>query len=561
MKRYVLGDIHGNFKALKQVLKRSKFDYEKDELIIIGDVVDGYSCSFEVVEELLKIKNKVFILGNHDCVDEKTEALTKRGWLKYSEIKNDDLVYSFDEINEKGVWNSINNIIIKDYDGDLISLKGMQCDMLMTPNHRVFYKYSHKKIPSLWATNYGYELARNICGAYTIVVSASEKLPEYKIDDDMLKIVGWVLTDGGINKKGGYISIYQSKKCNLNHIKNLLNNLNLNFKEDVRTRQIRTINGRFLKGNPLPQHTFRLNSEASKVVPLISKELPKWLFKLSDRQMKIFVEEVIRGDGTKNKSGNGATLYGTKQFLEQFQILCILKGYRAYLKKNVRGDFVLNITYKNTWCFDASDKQKNNKLMNKYYKGKVWCLNVPLSNFLVKRDGKHYFTGNCWWMNHMANGWADELWLMQGGRETRESYKSHGYHYKKMPQSHKDFFNSGVYWYELDGMLFVHGGFDYPKHPKDCSIENLAWDRELIERMKNGLKVKEWKKIFVGHTTTEDVDAKPLVIDYHGDKFAKLIKTDCGAGWNGRLCLYNIDTDKYFLSDFARKLNPDEEGR
>ncbi|KKM67280.1 hypothetical protein LCGC14_1472780, partial [marine sediment metagenome] len=128
-------------------------------------------------------------------------------------------------------------------------------------------------------------------------------------------------------------------------------------------------------------------------------------------------------------------------------------------------------------------------------------------------------------------------------------------------QSHKDFFNNGVYWYEVDGMLFVHGGFDYPKHPKDCDIEYLTWDRELIERMKCGLKIKEWKKIFVGHTTTENVDAKPLVIDYHGDKFAKLIKIDCGAGWSGRLCLYNIDTDEYFLSDFARKLNPNNEGR
>ena len=559
--RYVLGDVHANYKALKQVLKKSKFDYGKDELIIIGDVVDGYSCSFEVVEELLKIKNKVFIIGNHDCVSEDTEALTKRGWLKYSEIKNDDLIYSFDDINEKGVWSQINDIIIKDYEGDLINLEGSQVDMFMTPNHRVFYKYVDKKKPPFWNTDYGYELARNLRGTYEIIVSASDKLSEYKISDDMLKVVAWILTDGGINKNQGYISIYQSKKKNVGRIRDLLNGLNLVFKEDIRVRQIREINGTFLKGNPLPEHTFRLNSVSSKRVPLLNKDIPTWIFNLSDRQMRIFFEGVIRGDGTKYKSGNGAILYGTKSFLEQFQRLCILKGYRAYLRKNVRGDFVLNITYKNTWCFDFSDKQKNSKLIKKFYKGKVWCLNVPLSNFMVRRNGKHYFTGNCWWMNHMANGWAEDIWLMQGGKETRESYKSHGYHYKKLPKKHKDFFNSGVYWYEVDGMLFVHGGFDYPKHPKDCNIDDLTWDRELIHRMTGGLRIKEWKKIFVGHTTTENVDSKPLAIDYYGDKFAKLINVDCGAGWSGRLCLYNIDTDKYFLSDFAKKLNPNEEGR
>ena len=66
MKRFVIGDIHGNYKALIQCLERSGFDYEKDTLIQLGDVVDGHSQSFEVVEELLKIKNLISIKGNHD---------------------------------------------------------------------------------------------------------------------------------------------------------------------------------------------------------------------------------------------------------------------------------------------------------------------------------------------------------------------------------------------------------------------------------------------------------------------------------------------------------------
>jgi serine/threonine protein phosphatase 1 len=61
-----VGDIHGNYLALKQVLERCNFDNEKDTLISLGDVVDGHSQSFEVVEELLKIKNLIAIKGNHD---------------------------------------------------------------------------------------------------------------------------------------------------------------------------------------------------------------------------------------------------------------------------------------------------------------------------------------------------------------------------------------------------------------------------------------------------------------------------------------------------------------
>lgn len=176
---------------------------------------------------------------------------------------------------------------------------------------------------------------------------------------------------------------------------------------------------------------------------------------------------------------------------------------------------------------------------------------------LLKIKNVVYIIGNhdVWWMNHMANGWADMIWTSQGGRETITSYESNGYHYGKLPQRHKDFFNNGKYWYEVDGMLFVHGGFDYPKHPKDCDPEDLVWDRELLHRCRNDLKIKEWEKVFLGHTTSEREGAKPIIMNFWGDEAAKVIQLDCGAGWKGRLCLYDIDTDEYVLSDYAHELN------
>ncbi len=66
MKTFVIGDIHGNHKGLVQVLERSGFDYDNDLLITLGDIVDGLPDSFECVEELLKIKNRIDIRGNHD---------------------------------------------------------------------------------------------------------------------------------------------------------------------------------------------------------------------------------------------------------------------------------------------------------------------------------------------------------------------------------------------------------------------------------------------------------------------------------------------------------------
>ena len=59
-------DIHGNVKALKQCLERSKFDYDNDVLIVLGDTSDGYPDTKSCFDELLKIKNLAYVQGNHD---------------------------------------------------------------------------------------------------------------------------------------------------------------------------------------------------------------------------------------------------------------------------------------------------------------------------------------------------------------------------------------------------------------------------------------------------------------------------------------------------------------
>ncbi|MCF0057075.1 metallophosphoesterase family protein [Dyadobacter sp. CY356] len=64
----VIGDIHGAYKALLQVLDKVQLR-ENDRLIFLGDFVDGWPESALVVEHLIVLYNKyscIFIKGNHD---------------------------------------------------------------------------------------------------------------------------------------------------------------------------------------------------------------------------------------------------------------------------------------------------------------------------------------------------------------------------------------------------------------------------------------------------------------------------------------------------------------
>ncbi|MVX36397.1 MULTISPECIES: metallophosphoesterase [Myroides] len=66
----VIGDIHGGYKALLQVLDRANVT-ANDTLIFLGDYVDGWSESAQVVNLLLELKLKqkcIFLRGNHETL-------------------------------------------------------------------------------------------------------------------------------------------------------------------------------------------------------------------------------------------------------------------------------------------------------------------------------------------------------------------------------------------------------------------------------------------------------------------------------------------------------------
>ncbi|GIJ97585.1 metallophosphatase [Capnocytophaga stomatis] len=80
----VVGDIHGAYKALVQVLERVKIR-KNDFFIFLGDYSDGWSQTPEVLDFLLQFKrhyNCLFIRGNHDalCLEFLQGASMEKMW-------------------------------------------------------------------------------------------------------------------------------------------------------------------------------------------------------------------------------------------------------------------------------------------------------------------------------------------------------------------------------------------------------------------------------------------------------------------------------------------------
>jgi serine/threonine protein phosphatase 1 len=63
---FIIGDIHGNYKPMMELFHKVSLDYNNDLLISLGDLVDRGPEPVRVVDELMKIRHFIFILGNHD---------------------------------------------------------------------------------------------------------------------------------------------------------------------------------------------------------------------------------------------------------------------------------------------------------------------------------------------------------------------------------------------------------------------------------------------------------------------------------------------------------------
>lgn len=72
MRKFVIGDIHGNYKELNELLSKINPDFNNDELIFLGDYIDRGPDNYQVIQLLITLqkrygKNHIILLrGNHE---------------------------------------------------------------------------------------------------------------------------------------------------------------------------------------------------------------------------------------------------------------------------------------------------------------------------------------------------------------------------------------------------------------------------------------------------------------------------------------------------------------
>lgn len=367
-----------------------------DVLFHMGDVFDSrhaitlkvLDLAIDIFEELASIfVDGIYIIaGNHDCLDIDTELLTNRGWIRYDDIKHNDIILSHLP-DGTCKWDKIEDIIIKDGPKTLNTVETNHISLVCTDGHRVLHQHKSNKGYS----DLKYSTFNNLTGRIKIPVAANSNNNPSNLLDDEIRLAAWILTDGCIQKNK--VTISQSKPAE--KIYEILDNLGYSYYIYERERNITEICGKLLKNNPLPQRDIVLDANSGRLAMQIiadKKVFNHKFFTFDDRQFDIFLNSCIDGDGSRYSKRDCLILFGKKDFLDIMQSMCIQHGYRAMLHQSNRGDWRLNISNKKTAEFDMCVRSSTIS-----YSDKVWCLSVPETNFMVRRNGKAFFTGNCWY--------------------------------------------------------------------------------------------------------------------------------------------------------------------
>jgi serine/threonine protein phosphatase 1 len=98
----VIGDIHGGLRGLTQTLDLAEVT-PQDHLIFVGDYIDGWSESAQVIQFLLNLNKEIqctFLKGNHDvwCHDWLAKGQLDSTWYKHG---GKETIKSYDNINRQ----------------------------------------------------------------------------------------------------------------------------------------------------------------------------------------------------------------------------------------------------------------------------------------------------------------------------------------------------------------------------------------------------------------------------------------------------------------------------
>lgn len=309
------------------------------------------------------------------CYDEKTEVLTEKGFVRFSDLDEGIKVAQYTE-------NGLIEFVVPekyyecDYEGELIRFSEDKIDLVVTPNHkmvRINNNGDSKKLELLEASeDWKYN------GNYNLIVSGVAQGKEKSLSAmDKLRIA--FQADGSFSSRS---EEYNGSKTEVIPIR-------FSLKKQRKKDRLESI----LSEAELEYSVNHYENEYSSYrvqIPVIENfnKSFNWV-DLSNKSAEWgqeFLEELTHWDGKKSRETSWTYSNSDLFSVEQVQAVAAIAGFRTKYNKyeDPRGDrkpqHSLNITKNTTLSVRESEKYPVT------YSGKVYCVSVPTKMLVVRRN-------------------------------------------------------------------------------------------------------------------------------------------------------------------------------
>ena len=345
------------------------------------------------------------------CYDEKTEILTDQGWKLFKDLDKTEKVATLNPKTEQLEYYKPTRYIQYHYKGIMYHFNNKSVDLLVTPNHNIYYKdergNKNTKIAQNMYHNQRFNLLKTckwygensnffLLPSYFNCYGNKGNLKYYKSPVKIpiklwTEFLAWYLAEGWAGK--GMVSIGQdSKSPYIREINSIIKKLCKYLKCNYNIYKYKgKVDNFVICSTQLVDYLSQFGKAKDKYIPIYIK-------KASSQIINLFIETYIKGDGTISKNKGKSIFTASKKMANDIEelILKIGKSSILYNKKSGFGSNIYHIIIKNR--NEASIRRQYKQKCE--YNSKVYCIQVKNHIIYARRNGKPCWSGNCkFWRN------------------------------------------------------------------------------------------------------------------------------------------------------------------
>lgn len=361
--------------------------------------------AMDVIPEILKPNTRGWIVG--PCVDESTEILSIRGWLRYDQLKAGDIVLT---LNGEGLaeWQPCKKINVLLCEGDMIRIKQRGHDSLTTINHRWLVGHTGFDIATNGRRLNGYRFVTTETyskpNEFVLASAPVIDLPKQrKYEDSFVELVAWYWTEG---TKKNTLRISQNLGEGADRIRRAAQDFFGDPGTYIGGAYWKDWTPQYKQADRKHQGNFTFYPKAARLLREAAPEgvlTAKFISSLTKEQLDLLIDISVMADGHQRfrvkESGRvhreRVVVQKDENRLKAFQMAVQLAGYQSVVHKEECREgcpFVINIFERNKLWLGQKKQLLNRSI--EYYKGHIWCPVTPNGTWFARRNGTVYSTGN-----------------------------------------------------------------------------------------------------------------------------------------------------------------------